>query len=217
MLRPAPASAVAPSESGSSSSSSSAEGAAGTASADDCTGSAPLLLLPPHEAAGAPGVAAASRESLFIAAAFAAHSFAEGLSTFFATLQRPSVGVMVGVAMALHKIPEGCAIAAPIYAATGSKLRALAWCAVSAFFTLAAPGVGYAVAAAQVHRSAAATSLFYGIVFCLTSGVLAYISLGLLLPAARAYDPADRRTTTSLFTGMFLLAALLLLFEAPRP
>jgi len=41
-------------------------------------------------------------------------------------LAGPQLGVAVAVAIALQNIPEGLAVAAPVYAATGSKGKALA-------------------------------------------------------------------------------------------
>lgn len=47
----------------------------------------------------------------------------EGFAVAFSAYT--SVGIMMCGAIAMHNIPEGLVIAAPIYAATGSKARAL--------------------------------------------------------------------------------------------
>ncbi|HDP79578.1 MAG TPA: zinc transporter ZupT, partial [Spirochaetes bacterium] len=59
------------------------------------------------------------RMGLFSALAIAIHNFPEGLATFTATLQDPSLGYPIAVAIAIHNIPEGIAVSVPIYYATG--------------------------------------------------------------------------------------------------
>ncbi|TYZ67980.1 hypothetical protein PybrP1_007054, partial [[Pythium] brassicae (nom. inval.)] len=44
-----------------------------------------------------------------------------------------SVGVSLAIGIGLHNIPEGIAVAAPIYFATGSRAKGIMWCAISAF------------------------------------------------------------------------------------
>ena len=51
-----------------------------------------------------------------------AHNFPEGLATFFATLENPGVGMPLAFAIAIHNIPEGIAIAVPVYFATNNKM-----------------------------------------------------------------------------------------------
>lgn len=54
------------------------------------------------------------RMGLFSALAIGIHNFPEGLATFMAALQEPSLGVSIAVAIAIHNIPEGIAVAVPI-------------------------------------------------------------------------------------------------------
>jgi ZIP family zinc transporter len=37
------------------------------------------------------------------------------------------LGIGIALAVALHNIPEGLAVAGPVYAATGSKRKAVFW------------------------------------------------------------------------------------------
>ena len=66
------------------------------------------------------------RLGLFTALAIGIHNFPEGLATFLAALQDPSMGVAIAVAIALHNIPEGISVSVPIYYATGNRRKAFA-------------------------------------------------------------------------------------------
>ena len=58
-----------------------------------------------------------------------AHNMPEGFAVAFSAYTH--FGPLMAVAIALHNIPEGIIIAAPIYAATGSRARALGWASAS--------------------------------------------------------------------------------------
>ncbi|MFI3260087.1 MAG: ZIP family metal transporter, partial [bacterium] len=45
---------------------------------------------------------------IFTAVAISIHNFPEGLATFMATLEDPSLGIAIAFAIAIHNIPEGC-------------------------------------------------------------------------------------------------------------
>ena len=64
------------------------------------------------------------RTGLVSALAIAIHNFPEGLATFAATLQNPTLGISIAIAIAIHNIPEGIAVSVPVYYATGSKKKA---------------------------------------------------------------------------------------------
>ena len=48
-----------------------------------------------------------------------------GLIVFVAALYKPALGIAPAVAIAIHNIPEGIAVAVPIRFSTGSKWKAL--------------------------------------------------------------------------------------------
>lgn len=61
---------------------------------------------------------------LFSALAIAIHNFPEGLATFMAGLDDPTLGISIAVAIAIHNIPEGIAVSVPIYYATRNRSKA---------------------------------------------------------------------------------------------
>merc|ERR1711935_783805 len=61
------------------------------------------------------------------ALAIGLHNFPEGLATFVAALDDPSVGAVLAIAIAIHNIPEGLCVALPIYYATGNRWKAFLW------------------------------------------------------------------------------------------
>jgi len=63
------------------------------------------------------------RMGLFSALAIAIHNFPEGLATFMAGLDDPTLGISIAVAIAIHNIPEGIAVSVPIYFATRMLLE----------------------------------------------------------------------------------------------
>ena len=60
---------------------------------------------------------------LFTALAIAIHNFPEGLATFLAALEDPSLGIAIAIAIALHNIPEGISVSVPIFYATGDRKK----------------------------------------------------------------------------------------------
>ena len=130
------------------------------------------------------------RVGLLTAIAITAHNFPEGLATFFATLESPSVGMPLAFAIAIHNIPEGIAIAVPVYYATGNKGYAFAACLLSGMLN---------------HAT-------FGWVFGLISGVMVFLALDELLPAAKRYAKGHE-TVYGLVAGMGSLAISLVLFK----
>jgi ZIP family zinc transporter len=144
------------------------------------------------------------RLGLFTAMAIAIHNFPEGLATFLAALESPSLGIAVGVAIALHNIPEGISVSVPIYYASGSKSKAFAY----SFFSGLAEPVG-ALVGYLVLRTVFNDSLM-GFTFAAVAGIMVYISLDELLPAARAYGKTHD-ALYGLMSGMAIMALSLLL------
>jgi ZIP family zinc transporter len=142
------------------------------------------------------------RLGLFVALGIGIHNFPEGMATFVGTLADPRLGAAIAIAIALHNIPEGLAVAAPIYAATGSKKKAFVW----SFLSGVAEPVGAGLAAAFLLpflRDAVLAAVLAGV-----AGLMVFISLDELLPAAREYGE-EHLAIIGTVSGMTVMAASL--------
>lgn len=147
-----------------------------------------------------------AKMGLNTALAIALHNFPEGLATFVAAVNDPSVGAILAFAIAIHNIPEGLCVALPIYYATGSRLKAFLWALLSGASEIVAALLGWAVLASTVDETTYAT------LFGLVAGMMVIISVRELLPTAHHYDPEDTVVTYSFIAGMSLMALSLVLF-----
>lgn len=139
------------------------------------------------------------------ALAIGIHNFPEGIATFIAGLSDPTLAIGVTIAIAIHNIPEGIAVFVPIYFATGSKKKAFLW----SFLSGLAEPVGALVAFLILMPFLSATLL--GVLFAMVAGIMVFISLDELLPAAREYGEAHL-AIYGLVGGMLIMAVSLLLF-----
>lgn len=147
-----------------------------------------------------------ARMALLAALAITAHNFPEGLATFFATLENPTVGAPLAIAIAIHNIPEGVSIAVPVYYATGSKGKAIGATLLSGLAEPAGALIGYLVLAPFLN------DYVFGAVFGIIAGAMVFLALDELLPAAKRYAKGHE-TVYGMVIGMALLAFSLVLFK----
>jgi len=147
-----------------------------------------------------------ARVGLLAALAITAHNLPEGLATFFATLDNPTVGLALAVAIAVHNIPEGVSIAVPVYYATGSRTKAILATFVSGLAEPFGAIVGYVLLAGVL------TPFVFGAVFAVIAGAMVFLALDELLPAARSYSKGHE-TVYGMLVGMAMIALSLVLFK----
>ena len=121
------------------------------------------------------------KTGLFVALGIAVHNFPEGMASLVGALEDPFLGIAIAIAVALHNIPEGLAVAAPVYAATGSRGRALLW----SFLSGLAEPIGAALAAAVLMPFLSPAVLGY--VLAVVAGIMVFISLDELVPVASSF------------------------------
>ena len=141
------------------------------------------------------------------------HNFPEGLATFLAALQDPSLGAAIAIAIALHNIPEGISVSVPIFYATGSRKKAFLYSVLSG---LAEP-IGAIIAYTAIRlflggNSGGIPPEIMGILFGGVAGIMVYISLDELLPTSRAYG-RGHDSIFGLVAGMLVMALSLLLMK----
>lgn len=138
------------------------------------------------------------------ALAIAIHNFPEGIATFTSAIEDPALGIAIAAAVAIHNIPEGIAVAVPIYHATGDKKKAFR---LSLLSGLAEP-VGALIAYLVLMPFMSPTLL--GCVFASVAGIMVFISMDELLPAAREYGE-HHISIYGLMAGMAIMAFSLIL------
>ncbi|MDQ0975110.1 ZIP family zinc transporter [Neobacillus niacini] len=141
----------------------------------------------------------------FTALAIGIHNFPEGIATFTSALQDPALGIAIAVAIAIHNIPEGIAVSVPVYFATGDKKKAFK---LSFLSGLSEP-IGALVA--YLFLMPFLNDIMFGIIFAAVAGIMVFISLDELLPAAKRYDETHL-SIYGLIAGMAVMALSLLLF-----
>jgi ZIP family zinc transporter len=153
------------------------------------------------------------RMGLFTALAIGIHNFPEGLATFLAALQNPSLGVIIAVAIALHNIPEGISVSVPIFYATGDRRKAFLYSLLSGLAEPVGAGIAYLVLRFSIgDASGVIPPQVMGVLFGGVAGIMVYISLDELLPTSRAYGKGHD-SLLGLVGGMLLMAVSLLLMR----
>ena len=153
------------------------------------------------------------RMGLFTALAIAIHNFPEGLATFLAALEDPSLGIPIAIAIALHNIPEGISVSVPIFYATGNRRKAFVYSALSGI----AEPIGAILAYLAIRffvggDTGVIPPQVMGILFGGVAGIMVYISLDELLPTSRAYGKGHD-SLFGLVGGMSVMALSLLLMR----
>ena len=138
------------------------------------------------------------RMGMFSALAIAIHNFPEGLATFTATLKDPTLGIAIAVAIAIHNIPEGIAVSVPIYYATGDKRKAFRLSFLSGLAEPAGALIGYLILMPFFN------DVIFGVLFASVAGIMVFISVDELLPAAREYGKAHL-SIYGLIAGMIIM------------
>ncbi|HHO0967360.1 TPA: zinc transporter ZupT [Campylobacter jejuni] len=142
---------------------------------------------------------ALKRTGIFTALAIAIHNFPEGFATFISSLDNLTLGIAIAIAVAIHNIPEGLAVSLPIYHATGNKKKAFIYSALSGFAEPLGAFVGALILLPFIG------DLTLAISFAVIAGIMVFISLDELLPAAKTYDKAHD-SLYGLILGMAIMA-----------
>ena len=143
------------------------------------------------------------------------HNFPEGLATFIAAAEDPTVGASLAIAIGVHNIPEGVCVAVPIYFATGSKLRGFLWASASGLAEPVAGAIGWIALSQSGDGEGDIGALAYGLLFSIVAGMMVYICISELLPAAYLTPGvAPEVVMRATVVGMAVMAASLMIFVA---
>ena len=146
------------------------------------------------------------RLSIFTALALVIHNFPEGIATFLSALQDPSLGIVIAIAIALHNIPEGIAVSVPMYYATGDRKKAFLLSFLSGLSEPIGALIGYLILLPFLSDALMA------LLFAAVAGIMVFISLDELLPAAKEYWESHY-SIYGVIAGMLVMAISLLLIN----
>ncbi|OTB08008.1 hypothetical protein M426DRAFT_317512 [Hypoxylon sp. CI-4A] len=137
--------------------------------------------------------------------AIALHKFPEGFVTYATNHANPALGFNVFLALFVHNLSEGFALALPLYMALHSKLRAILWS--SLLGGLSQP-FGAAVAVlwfklAQ-HTNITPDAVAYGCLFAITAGIMTSVALQLFVESL-SLNHNKNLSILFAFLGMTLL------------
>ena len=146
------------------------------------------------------------RSGILTALAIGLHNIPDGVATYVGAIGDTRVGAALAIGIALHNIPEGFAVAAPLYFATGSRIRAFMWTLVSA---LAEP-LGAVIAWLIIGDGL--DPFVEGIMFGIVCGMMVTISFKELVPKAIKYYSDGNTVVFSILFGMAIMAFSMILF-----
>lgn len=144
------------------------------------------------------------RTGVMMALAIGIHNFPEGIATFTAAYVDPTIAIPIAVAIAIHNIPEGIAVSVPIYYATGSRKKAFWYSLLSGMAEPIGGLVGYLLLMPFL------TPFSLGLVMAGVAGIMVFISVDELIPAAEQYGE-HHYSIAGFVGGMAVMAVSLLL------
>ncbi|KAG3102894.1 hypothetical protein PI124_g10097 [Phytophthora idaei] len=140
--------------------------------------------------------------------AIALHNIPSGIATFTAGIEDPTIGLSMAIGVGLHNIAEGVAVAAPVYFATGSKWKGIMWCVVAAIAEHVGGFIALAIIGKDDNDFAEAT--LYGVV----AGMMATITMKEVFPTAYTYaNGRIHLVSNGGLMGMVLMALSLYFFK----
>ena len=146
------------------------------------------------------------KTGLLVALGIGIHNFPEGMASFVGALKDPSLGIAIAVAIAIHNIPEGLAVSAPVYAATGSRGKAFLWSFLSGVAEPIEAGLAALLLLPFLNDAV------LGFVLAVVAGIMVFISLDELLPAARSFGE-EHLSIVGVVGGMVVMAVSLWLLR----
>ena len=137
--------------------------------------------------------------------AIALHKLPEGFITYATNHANPQLGFSVFMALFVHNITEGFAMALPLFLALGSRRQAMFW--ASLLGGVSQPlGAGIAAAWFKIagHYQEKPGSAVYGGMFAITAGIMASVALQLFVESL-SLNHNRNLCVAFAFTGMAIM------------
>ena len=110
------------------------------------------------------------------------------------------LGFGIALAVALHNIPEGLAVAGPVYAATGSKRKAVFWAGISGMAEILGGVLAWLILGSLISP-------------VVMAAIMAALSVDELMPLAKEIDP-NNNPSYGVLCGMSVMGLSLVLLQS---
>ena len=151
------------------------------------------------------------KTGLIITIGMSLHNFPEGLVISTGYAHMPKLGLLIAIMICLHNIPEGIATVTPLTLAGVGKHKAVAL----AFLSGLTEPIG-ALIGATILSALGGSEHFIGMGLAFAAGVMIYITVDELIPAAHEYGTQKYKhmISTGLLSGMIFAQLIAVALEA---
>ncbi|WP_147199884.1 zinc transporter ZupT [Pantoea sp. MBD-2R] len=147
------------------------------------------------------------RTAILLTLGISLHNFPEGIATYVTASSDLELGLGIALAVAIHNIPEGLAVAGPMYAATGSKSKAMLWAGVSGMAEILGGVLAFWLLGPLI------SPVLMGAIMAAVAGIMVALSVDELMPLARDVAP-DVNPSYGVLSGMSVMGLSLTLLES---
>lgn len=147
------------------------------------------------------------RTAILLTLGISLHNFPEGVATYVTASSDLEMGLGIALAVAIHNIPEGLAVAGPMYAATGSKRKAIFWAGVSGMAEILGGVLAFLVLGPLV------SPVVMGAVMATVAGIMVALSVDELMPLAKEIDPKSN-PSYGVLCGMAVMGLSLTMLQS---
>ncbi|MCA1923324.1 MULTISPECIES: zinc transporter ZupT [Buttiauxella] len=146
------------------------------------------------------------RTALLLTLGISLHNFPEGVATFVTASSNLELGMGIALAVALHNIPEGLAVAGPVYAATGSKRKAIFWAGISGLAEILGGVLAWLILGPMI------SPVLMAAIMAAVAGIMVALSVDELMPLAKEIDPHNN-PSYGVLCGMAVMGFSLTLLQ----
>lgn len=146
------------------------------------------------------------RTALLLTLGVSLHNFPEGIATFVTASTNLELGLGIALAVAIHNIPEGLAVAGPVYAASGSKRKALFWAGLSGVAEILGGLLAFLLLGPMISPVLMAS------IMAAVAGIMVALSIDELMPLAKEIDPQNN-PSYGVLCGMAVMGFSLTLLQ----
>lgn len=146
------------------------------------------------------------RTAILLTLGISLHNFPEGVATYVTASSNLELGFGIALAVALHNIPEGLAVAGPVYAATGSRRKAIFWAGLSGMAEILGGILAWLILGSLVSPVVMAA------IMAAVAGIMVALSVDELMPLAKEIDPHNN-PSYGVLCGMSVMGLSLVLLQ----